>query len=144
MYCICVQHAVFVWPHFNTVKKTRKFREWVDLTSITEFKGNDEFYEVLGYITTMITVEMLGLAKKTSPGSGTMVRGEQFIELLRRLGGRSTVLCWCVAYPPSGCSLLPACTSHAQAAAPPATARPFRSLACSSLLLHSLSLSRQP
>lgn len=75
-----------------TFKKTRKFREWVDLTSITEFKGNDEFYEVLGYITTMITVEMLGLAKKTSPGSGTMVRGEHFIELLRRLGGRSTVL----------------------------------------------------
>lgn len=31
---------------FVAVKKTRKFREWVDLSSITEFKGNDDFYEV--------------------------------------------------------------------------------------------------
>lgn len=107
------------WPLFDAVKKTRKFREWVDLTSITEFKGNDEFYEVLGYITTMITVEMLGLAKKTSPGSGTTVRGEQFIELLRRLGGRSTVLCWYVASL-DRCCLLPVAalhTSHRPAAA---------------------------
>ena len=128
------------WASFDTVKKTRKFREWVDLTSITEFKGNDEFYEVLGYITTMITVEMLGLAKKTSPGSGTMVRGEQFIELLRRLGGRSTVLCWCVAHPPSGCCLHFSRTSSCSSSCPPSPplahfAHLRAPLSCSSLSL---------
>lgn len=73
-----------------TFKKTRKFREWVDLSAITEFKGNDDFYETLGYIAVMITAEMLSLVKKITPPESPY-SGEHLHEVLRRLGNLSTL-----------------------------------------------------
>eukprot|EP00040_Diaphanoeca_grandis_P012457 m.63118 g.63118 ORF g.63118 m.63118 type:complete len:454 (-) comp23242_c0_seq1:288-1649(-) len=47
-----------------TLKKGKRFREWINLQLFTDLKANDDFYETLGHITWLITVELLGHVKK--------------------------------------------------------------------------------
>eukprot|EP00041_Stephanoeca_diplocostata_P035916 m.1283937 g.1283937 ORF g.1283937 m.1283937 type:complete len:82 (+) comp24778_c0_seq4:231-476(+) len=47
-----------------TLKKTKRFREWLNLGSLMEFKANDDFYETMGHLAWMISVEILEVAER--------------------------------------------------------------------------------
>eukprot|EP00041_Stephanoeca_diplocostata_P035920 m.1284597 g.1284597 ORF g.1284597 m.1284597 type:complete len:497 (+) comp24778_c0_seq42:308-1798(+) len=72
-----------------TLKKTKRFREWLNLGSLMEFKANDDFYETMGHLAWMISVEILEVAERVMNPTAMVLQPAHLHEGIRRMGSRA-------------------------------------------------------